>query len=183
MYYSFLYLIFPNFRLERDSKLSELEERADALQDGSAQFEKQAGALKNKFWLENLKSMIAMGVVAVIVLGLLYWHFSAPAAPPAYAPPPPAAAPAPAALPDRLSNINGLSVTRQKPVNLPKDLRLPSGITLSHPRGIQNQPPPPRSRYNPPPAPAPVPETERKQKVSLELTVEQMEALKTLGYL
>merc|ERR1711994_586054 len=82
--------------LERDSKLSELEERADALQDGSAQFEKQAGALKNKFWLENLKSMIAMGVVAVIVLGLLYWHFSAPAAPPAYAPPPPAAAPAPA---------------------------------------------------------------------------------------
>ena len=89
--YSFLYLIFPNFRLERDSKLSELEERADALQDGSAQFEKQAGALKNKFWLENLKSMIAMGVVAVIVLGLLYWHFATPAAPPAYAPPPPAA--------------------------------------------------------------------------------------------
>jgi vesicle-associated membrane protein 2 len=74
--------------LERDSKLSELEERADALQDGSAQFEKQAGALKNKFWLENLKSMIAMGVVAVIVLGLLYWKFSSPA-PPAYYPPPP----------------------------------------------------------------------------------------------
>merc|ERR1712141_910552 len=64
--------------LERDSKLSELEERADALQDGSAQFEKQAGALKNKFWLENLKSMIAMGVVAVIVLGLLYWKFAQP---------------------------------------------------------------------------------------------------------
>jgi len=76
--------------LERDSKLSELEERADALQDGSAQFEKQAGALKNKFWLENLKSMIAMGVVAVIVLGLLYWKFSAPAQPQyAYPPPPP----------------------------------------------------------------------------------------------
>lgn len=71
--------------LERDSKLSELEERADALQDGSAQFEKQAGALKNKFWLENLKSMIAMGVVAVIVLGLLYWKFAAPAP---QAPPP-----------------------------------------------------------------------------------------------
>ena len=58
------------------------------MQDGSAQFEKQAGALKNKFWLENLKSMIAMGVVAVIVLGLLYWKFSSPA-PPAYYPPPP----------------------------------------------------------------------------------------------
>lgn len=79
--------------LERDSKLSELEERADALQDGSAQFEKQAGALKNKFWLENLKSMIAMGVVAVIVLGLLYWKFAAPAPAPAYAMPPPQAPP------------------------------------------------------------------------------------------
>ena len=54
-----LFLKFP-FSLERDSKLSELEERADALQDGSAQFEKQAGALKNKFWLENLKSSISI---------------------------------------------------------------------------------------------------------------------------
>ena len=61
------------------------------MQDGSAQFEKQAGALKNKFWLENLKSMIAMGVVALIVLGLLYWKFSSPAypPPPQYAAPPP----------------------------------------------------------------------------------------------
>ena len=83
-----------HFSLERDSKLSELEERADALQDGSAQFEKQAGALKNKFWLENLKSMIAMGVVAVIVLGLLYWKFAAPAPAPMQQMPAPQAAPA-----------------------------------------------------------------------------------------
>lgn len=84
--------------LERDSKLSELEERADALQDGSAQFEKQAGALKNKFWLENLKSMIAMGVVGLLVLGLLYWKFAAPAPAPqvVYQPPPPQAAAPPA---------------------------------------------------------------------------------------
>jgi vesicle-associated membrane protein 2 len=84
--------------LERDSKLSELEERADALQDGSAQFEKQAGALKNKFWLENLKSMIAMGVVGLLVLGLLYWKFAAPAPQPqvVYQPPPPQAAAPPA---------------------------------------------------------------------------------------
>ena len=74
-----------------------MEERADALQDGSAQFEKQAGALKNKFWLENLKSMIAMGVVALIVLGLLYWKFSSPA--PQYGPPPPAYQPPPAPAP------------------------------------------------------------------------------------
>ena len=35
--------------LERDQKLSQLDERADALQNGASQFEKQAGKLKNKF--------------------------------------------------------------------------------------------------------------------------------------
>ena len=87
-------------RLDRDAKLGALEERADALQDGCAQFEKQAAAMKNKFWLENLKSMIMMGVVAVIVLGLLYWKFMMPQPAPAYPyppPPPPPPQPAPAA--------------------------------------------------------------------------------------
>ena len=41
--------------LERDQKLNELDEKADALQDGASQFEKSAGKLKNKFWMENLK--------------------------------------------------------------------------------------------------------------------------------
>ena len=63
------------YRLERDAKLGALEERADALQDGCAQFEKQAAAMKNKFWLENMKAMIAGGVVGLILLGLLYWKF------------------------------------------------------------------------------------------------------------
>ena len=91
-----------NFRLDRDAKLGALEERAEALQDGCKQFEQQAAAMKNKFWLENLKSMIMMGVVAVIVLGLLYWKFMMPQPNP-YAnyppppPPPPPAAPAPTA--------------------------------------------------------------------------------------
>merc|ERR1719492_610402 len=85
--------------LERDAKLGALEERADALQDGAAQFEKQAASMKNKFWLENLKSMIAMGVVGVLVLGLIYWKFFMTPAPPPYPyppPPPPPAQPAPA---------------------------------------------------------------------------------------
>jgi len=88
--------------LDRDAKLGALEERAEALQDGCKQFEQQAAAMKNKFWLENLKSMIMMGVVAVIVLGLLYWKFMMPQPNP-YAnyppppPPPPPAAPAPTA--------------------------------------------------------------------------------------
>jgi len=75
--------------LDRDAKLSALEERADALQDGSAQFEKRAGSLKNKFWMENLKSMIMMGVVGLILLGLVYFMFFKPDPQPMYAPPPP----------------------------------------------------------------------------------------------
>ncbi|XP_059080957.1 neuronal synaptobrevin-like [Tigriopus californicus] len=76
--------------LERDSKLNELDERADALQDGASQFEKQAGKLKNKFWLQNLKSMIMMGAVGLILLLLVYWKFFASdPAPNYYYPPPP----------------------------------------------------------------------------------------------
>jgi vesicle-associated membrane protein 2 len=84
--------------LERDSKLSELDERADALQDGASQFEKQAGKLKNKFWMQNMKFLIAGGIVGLILLILLYFKFSEdnhqyygppPGAPPPqqYAPP------------------------------------------------------------------------------------------------
>ena len=61
--------------LERDQKLNELDEKADALQDGASQFEKSAGKLKNKFWMENLKTIIACAVVGLFVLGLIYWKF------------------------------------------------------------------------------------------------------------
>merc|ERR1719190_59914 len=71
--------------LERDSKLSELDERADALQDGASQFEKQAGKLKNKFWLQNMKYIIAGAIVGLILLILLYFKFSDDQRPP---PPP-----------------------------------------------------------------------------------------------
>lgn len=47
--------------LERDQKLSELDDRADALQQGASQFEQQAGKLKNKFWLQNLK--VIFGII------------------------------------------------------------------------------------------------------------------------
>merc|ERR1711976_584033 len=82
--------------LERDRKLGDLEERADALQDGCAQFEKQAAAMKNKFWMENLKMIIAGSVVGLIVLGLLYWKFFMDQPQQGYYPPPQAPPPAPA---------------------------------------------------------------------------------------
>ncbi|KAG8142416.1 putative Vesicle-associated membrane protein [Naja naja] len=42
--------------LERDQKLSELDDRADALQAGAAQFETNAAKLKRKFWWKNCKA-------------------------------------------------------------------------------------------------------------------------------
>ncbi|CAD7077659.1 unnamed protein product [Hermetia illucens] len=54
--------------LERDQKLSELDERADALQHGASQFEQQAGKLKRKHWWANIKMMIIMGVIGVVLL-------------------------------------------------------------------------------------------------------------------
>ena len=44
--------------LERDQKLSELDDRADALQAGASQFESCAAKLKNKYWWKNCKVSI-----------------------------------------------------------------------------------------------------------------------------
>ncbi|XP_066255611.1 vesicle-associated membrane protein 2 isoform X1 [Euwallacea similis] len=80
--------------LERDQKLSELDDRADALQQGASQFEQQAGKLKRKFWLQNLKMMIIMGVIGLVILIIIIMKFMpdekpAAQAPPVYNPPAP----------------------------------------------------------------------------------------------
>uniref|UniRef100_A0A8C2J8S3 Zgc:92912 n=1 Tax=Cyprinus carpio TaxID=7962 RepID=A0A8C2J8S3_CYPCA len=54
--------------LERDQKLSELDDRADALQAGASQFESCAAKLKNKYWWKNCKMMIIMGVIGLELL-------------------------------------------------------------------------------------------------------------------
>lgn len=61
--------------LERDQKLSELENRADALQQGATQFEQQAGKLKKKYWWKNLKMMIIIGIICVIILIIIICEF------------------------------------------------------------------------------------------------------------
>ena len=52
--------------LERDSKLMELDTRADALQAGAAQFETNATSLQRKFWWQNMKMNLIIGGVIVI---------------------------------------------------------------------------------------------------------------------
>ncbi|XP_023662833.1 vesicle-associated membrane protein 1-like [Paramormyrops kingsleyae] len=61
--------------LERDQKLSELDDRADALQAGASQFESCAAKLKNKYWWKNCKMMIIMGIIGVIVVGIIFLYF------------------------------------------------------------------------------------------------------------
>ncbi|KAM6903779.1 vesicle-associated membrane protein 2-like [Lycodopsis pacificus] len=58
--------------LERDQKLSELDDRADALQAGASQFESSAAKLKNKYWWKNCKMMIIMAVVGLICFGVIF---------------------------------------------------------------------------------------------------------------
>ncbi|XP_044763725.1 vesicle-associated membrane protein 2-like [Coccinella septempunctata] len=78
--------------LERDQKLSELDDRADALQQGASQFEQQAGRLKRKFWLQNLKMMIVMGLIGLVILAIIVMRFMPEEKPPnpyaQYYPPP-----------------------------------------------------------------------------------------------
>lgn len=57
--------------LERDQKLSELDNRANALQQGASQFEHNATKLKKKMWWKNMKWMIIMGSAGAIILILL----------------------------------------------------------------------------------------------------------------
>ncbi|XP_062450375.1 vesicle-associated membrane protein 1 isoform X2 [Rhea pennata] len=54
--------------LERDQRLSELDDRADALQAGASVFESSAAKLKRKYWWKNCKMMIMMGVICAIVV-------------------------------------------------------------------------------------------------------------------
>ncbi|XP_054858044.1 vesicle-associated membrane protein 3 [Eublepharis macularius] len=63
--------------LERDQKLSELDDRADALQAGAAQFETNAAKLKRKYWWKNCKMWaILIAVVVVLIIIIIVWSVS-----------------------------------------------------------------------------------------------------------
>ncbi|XP_035284438.1 vesicle-associated membrane protein 2-like [Anguilla rostrata] len=61
--------------LDRDTKLSELDDRADALQAGASQFESSAAKLKNKYWWKNCKMMIMMAIIGIILVGIIFLYF------------------------------------------------------------------------------------------------------------
>ncbi|XP_063001417.1 vesicle-associated membrane protein 3 [Elgaria multicarinata webbii] len=63
--------------LERDQKLSELDDRADALQAGASQFETNAAKLKRKYWWKNCKMWaILIAVVVVLLIIIIVWSVS-----------------------------------------------------------------------------------------------------------
>ncbi|KNC74392.1 hypothetical protein SARC_13059 [Sphaeroforma arctica JP610] len=60
--------------LERDQKLTEIEDRSDALKDGASRFQKTSGQVKSKMWWKNLKwtlLIIALIVIVIIVILLI----------------------------------------------------------------------------------------------------------------
>merc|ERR1712126_76396 len=57
--------------LERDQKLSQLDDRADALQQGASQFETQAAKLKRKYWWKNAKMWIILIIVVLVIIILI----------------------------------------------------------------------------------------------------------------
>uniref|UniRef100_A0AC35TK91 V-SNARE coiled-coil homology domain-containing protein n=1 Tax=Rhabditophanes sp. KR3021 TaxID=114890 RepID=A0AC35TK91_9BILA len=60
--------------LERDQKLSQLDDRADALQEGASQFEKSAATLKRKFWFKNIKMIIIMcAIIIILIIVIVLW--------------------------------------------------------------------------------------------------------------
>ncbi|XP_044771680.1 vesicle-associated membrane protein 3-like [Neomonachus schauinslandi] len=61
--------------LERDQKLSELDDRADALKAGASQFETIAAKLKRKYWWKNCKMWVIRIVVVVIII-IIVWNVS-----------------------------------------------------------------------------------------------------------
>ncbi|XP_057266196.1 vesicle-associated membrane protein 3 [Pezoporus wallicus] len=61
--------------LERDQKLSELDDRADALQAGASQFETSAAKLKRKYWWKNCKMWVILIAVVVMIIIIIVGKF------------------------------------------------------------------------------------------------------------
>ncbi|CAF2477612.1 unnamed protein product [Rotaria sp. Silwood2] len=54
--------------LERDAKLSTLENRAEILETGASQFTTNASKLKRKYWWKNVKMWIILIIVIIVLI-------------------------------------------------------------------------------------------------------------------
>ena len=57
--------------LERDTKLSDLDRRADDLQHASVNFATSAKKVRNKMWWENLKMKLIIGGILLAILMII----------------------------------------------------------------------------------------------------------------
>ena len=63
--------------LERDGKLSALEERAEHLQEGSKQFNASAVRVKRKaFWADMKMKIIIGSIISIVVIAIIIWTAS-----------------------------------------------------------------------------------------------------------
>ncbi|KAF6213232.1 hypothetical protein GE061_010949 [Apolygus lucorum] len=63
--------------LERDTKLSELDDRVDALNSSAIQFEQHATKIKRKMWWKNLKfTLILGGIIGIFIIIMIIWIVS-----------------------------------------------------------------------------------------------------------
>lgn len=54
--------------LERDEKLTNIEDKTDELQDNAQRFQKVSTKLKQQMMCKNIKFMVALGVVVLFLL-------------------------------------------------------------------------------------------------------------------
>ncbi|EDV23095.1 vamp, partial [Trichoplax adhaerens] len=60
--------------IEREEKISVLNERADSLYSHASEFETNAAQLKNKYWWKNFKMWIILIVtIILIVVAIVVW--------------------------------------------------------------------------------------------------------------
>ncbi|XP_048360696.1 vesicle-associated membrane protein 2-like isoform X2 [Sphaerodactylus townsendi] len=63
--------------IERDVMISSLDDKADSLHESAKMFENSTTALARKYWCQNMKMMIILGVIcAIAVIAIAVYFFT-----------------------------------------------------------------------------------------------------------
>eukprot|EP00049_Salpingoeca_infusionum_P017196 m.352101 g.352101 ORF g.352101 m.352101 type:complete len:112 (-) comp16440_c0_seq1:203-538(-) len=57
--------------LDRDAKISDLQDRADELNDGATRFQQNSRKLKRHMWWQNTKMTLMLVLVVLAILGII----------------------------------------------------------------------------------------------------------------